>query len=71
LGSACALGINIIYHKRQLARKTGQKYSSVPSAAAGDVEMGPEPIVAAEEVQESGVVEGDVQDGKAKANRID
>jgi len=63
-GSACALGINILYHKRQLARRAAQsRYSTVPSAATGDVEMGPEPIPTGEP-DESGIVEGDL--GTAK-----
>jgi hypothetical protein len=47
--------LNIVYHKRQLARKTGTgRYTAVPSAATGDLELGGgEPIV---EPQESGIV---------------
>lgn len=63
LGSACALGLNIVYHKRQIARKAGNKYTAVPSTAAGDVEMGPEPIATGEH-DDSGIVEGDL--GTAK-----
>jgi hypothetical protein len=64
LGSASALGLNILYHKRQLARRAGQnRYGSVPSAASGDVEMGPEPVPTGD-FDESGIVEGDL--GTAK-----
>jgi len=64
IGSACALGLNILYHKRQLARKAAQnRYGTVPSAATGDVEMGPEPVPTGD-FDESGLVEGDL--GMAK-----
>jgi hypothetical protein len=64
MGSASALGLNILYHKRQIARKAGQnRYGSVPSAASGDVEMGPEPVPTGD-FDESGIVEGDL--GTAK-----
>jgi len=63
-GSACALGLNILYHKRQIARKASQgRYSSIPSATTGDVEMGPEPVSTGG-FDESGIVEGDL--GTAK-----
>ena len=59
LGSACGLGLDILYHKRQLARKAGQsRYSSVPSAATGDVEMGQEQVPT-DEPNDSGIREGD------------
>jgi hypothetical protein len=62
LGSACALGLNILYHKRQLARKAENRYSSVPSTT-GDVEMGPEPVPTGDH-DDSGIAEGDL--GTAK-----
>jgi hypothetical protein len=47
-----------------MARKAGSKYSAVPSAAAGDVEMGPESMPTEEEIQEAGVVDGGINDAK-------
>ena len=59
LGSAAALGLNILYHKRQLARKAAQnRYTSVPSAANGDVEMGPEPAAATGDAAEADIADG-------------
>jgi hypothetical protein len=64
MGSACALSLNIFYHKRQLARKAAQsRYGAVPSATTGDVEMGPEPVPTGD-FDETGIIEGDL--GTAK-----